>query len=119
MILLAQSWWIPAALAFILFADAIISIRPPAFIRACLDGVKLPREWWWMLIVIKLLGTAGLIVGIWVPGIGFAANTGVIVYFVCAAIAHLRAKFLKQEFWVNCLGMLLLSILALVFSYLV
>ncbi|WP_244303317.1 hypothetical protein [Leucobacter coleopterorum] len=56
--------------------------------------------------------------GIWIPGIGFAANVGVIVYFVCAAAAHVRARFLKREFWINCLGMLLLSILAFVISYL-
>ncbi|WP_244303316.1 hypothetical protein [Leucobacter coleopterorum] len=59
MILLAQPWWIPVALAAILLGDAIISTRPSAFIRHCLDGVKLPREWWWILIVIKLLAAAG------------------------------------------------------------
>ena len=38
------------------------------------------------------------------------ANTGVIVYFLCAAAAHVRARFTGQAFWLNCLGMLALSI---------
>jgi hypothetical protein len=113
MIALIQYWWLPTLLAAVLLGDALASIRPPRFIRDCLDGVRLPREWWWILIVIKLLAVAGLTGGLWIPGIGFAANVGVVVYFVCAAIAHVRARFLGQAFWVNCLGMLLLSVLAL------
>ncbi|WP_115024205.1 hypothetical protein [Corynebacterium minutissimum] len=49
--------------------------------QACLSGVKLPKDWWWALIVITSL----------------------------AAAAHVRAHFLGSEFWINCLGMLALS----------
>lgn len=117
MIALTQFWWAPALLAIVLLGDALASIRPPTFIRDCLDGVRFPREWWWILIVIKLLAAAGLIAGLWIPGVGFAANAGVIAYFICAAAAHLRAQFLGRAFWVNCLGMLLLAVLVL-FSWL-
>ncbi|MGW6353731.1 DoxX family protein [Streptomyces sp. NPDC055092] len=112
-----QMWWPTAALALVLFGDALMSIRPPGFIQGCLDGVGFPRDWWWTLIAIKLLATAGLIAGLKYDGIGLAANTGVIAYFLAAAYAHYRARFLKQEFWVNCLGMLGLSVAVLVFSY--
>lgn len=117
MILLPSFWWIPALLAAVLLADAALSLRPPAFIRDCLNGVKFPREWWWTLIVIKIVAATGLIVGVWVPGIGVAANVGVLAYFFCAAAAHIKARFFGQSFWVNCLGMLALSVLALVASY--
>lgn len=117
MILLPDPWWPAAILAAVLFGDAVLSIRPPKFIRDCLDGVLFPREWWWTLVVIKLAATAGLVVGIFVPGIAFAANVGVIVYFLSAGYAHVRARFLKQEFWVNCLGMLVLAVAALLLSY--
>ncbi|WP_293783129.1 DoxX family protein [uncultured Aeromicrobium sp.] len=117
MILLPGLWWVPAALAFVLLADAALSIRPAAFIRECLNGVRFPHEWWSTLIVIKTLAAAGLIAGIWVPGVGLAANVGVIVYFLCAAGAHLRARFLGPAFWINCLGMLTLAALALVLSF--
>ncbi|MDN5755010.1 MAG: hypothetical protein ACTHWW_02760 [Arthrobacter sp.] len=60
---------------------------------------------------------AGLLVGITVPGIAWAANLAVIAYFLAAAIAHLRARFLRHEFWLNCLGMLVLSASVLLVSY--
>ncbi|OBA83513.1 hypothetical protein A5642_26555, partial [Mycolicibacterium mucogenicum] len=81
--------------------------------------VRLPEDWWWVLIVVKLLAVAGLLVGLKYPGIGVAANAGVIVYFLCAAYAHYRANFLKQEFWINCLGMLGLSVGVFVLSYVI
>ncbi|MER6982990.1 DoxX family protein [Streptomyces carpinensis] len=110
-------WWLTALLAIVLFGDAMMSVRPPGFIQRCLDGVRLPRDWWWTLIVVKLLAAAGLVAGIKYPGVAFAANVAVIGYFVCASYAHYRARFLKQEFWVNCLGMLGLSVSVLVLSY--
>ena len=116
MTLLPDVWWPSALLALALFSDAAMSLFPPKFIRDCLDGVSFPREWWWTLIVIKTLAALGLIAGIWIPGISFAANTGVIAYFLCAVAAHLRARFTGQAFWLNCMGMLALSIAVLVLS---
>lgn len=107
-----EPWWLPVLLALSLFADALMSVRPPMFIQRCLDGVRFPREWWWTLITIKLAATAGLLAGLKYPGIGFATAVGVIAYFLCAAYAHYRARFLGYEFWINCLGMLTLSIAA-------
>lgn len=116
MTLTLNAWWPTALLAAALFVDAAMSVRPPKFIRDCLDGVNFPRDWWWILIVIKTLAVVGLIVGIWIPGVAFSANVAVIVYFCCAGAAHLRARNTGQAFWVNCLGMLLLSVAALVLS---
>jgi len=110
-------WWPTVLLALALLADALMSIRPPAFIQGCLEGVRFPRDWWWTLVVVKLLATAGLIAGLKYAGMGFTTNVAVIAYFLCAASAHFRARFLKQEFWLNCLGMLGLSIAVLTFSY--
>ncbi|MGO1236551.1 DoxX family protein [Microbacterium gubbeenense] len=118
MILLPHVWWLPALLALVLLIDVVLSLRPPKFIRDCLDGVGFPREWWWTLLVIKTTAVVGLVVGIWVPGVAFAANTGVIIYFASAAVAHLRARFTGTEFWINCLGMLALAIAVQVLSVL-
>lgn len=117
MTILPELWWPSTLLALVLFIDAVLSVRPPLFIRDCLTGVGFPRDWWWVLIVVKLLATAGLLVGLVVPGIGVAANIGVVAYFLVAVYAHIRARFLKQEFWLNCLGMLTLSVAALALSY--
>ncbi len=94
-----------------------MSIHPPRFIRDCLDGVRFPRDWWWVLIVVKLLAAAGLLVGLKVEGVGLASNLGVIAYFLAAAYAHIRARFLKQEFWLNCLGMLFFATAVLLYSF--
>lgn len=80
--------------------------------------MNLLQRWWWALIIIELLAAAGLIAGIWIPGIALAANIGVIAYFLCAAIAHIRAGATGMAFRVNCLGMLALSIVLLIISYL-
>ncbi|MCJ8014809.1 DoxX family protein [Paenibacillus sp. KQZ6P-2] len=117
--LVPDPWWLSALLAAVLLFDAIVSIKPPAFIRNCLNGVNFPHDWWWTLIVIKLAATAGLVAGIWIPGVALAANVAVILYFLSASYAHIRARFLKQEFWMNCLGLLALSIIVLVFGFLI
>lgn len=119
MTLIADPWWLSAVLAAALLLDALASIKPPMFIQKCLEGVRFPRDWWWTLIVIKLAATTGLVVGFWIPGVGLATTCAVVVYFVAASCAHVRAHFLKQEFWVNCLGMLAIAVAALVFGYLV
>lgn len=116
MTVIPELWWPSAVLAFVLLCDAALSARPPRFIQDCLDGVGFPQQWWWTLIVIKLLAAAGLIAGIWIPGLALAANCGVIAYFSCAAVAHIRARFTGQVFWLNCLGMLALSIAVLAAS---
>ncbi|MFG3255425.1 DoxX family protein [Streptomyces sp. NPDC048172] len=110
-------WWPTALLALVLLGDALLSLRPPAFIQRCLDGVGFPRDWWWVLVVVKLLAAGGLLAGLALPGVALTANTGVIAYFVCAAYAHYRARFLGQEFWFNCLGMLALSTAVLALSH--
>ncbi|MFT3886598.1 MAG: DoxX family protein [Arachnia sp.] len=117
MTLIPDPSWLPALLAAVLLIDAAASVRPPAFIRDCLDGVHFPRDWWWTLIVIKTLAVLGLVVGMWVPGIALAATVGVVAYFLCAATAHVRARFVGVSFWVNCLGMLGLAVATLVFSF--
>ena len=117
--ILLPSWWAPPVLlATVLLVDVALSIRPVRFIRDCLHSVRFPEEWWWALLVVKMLAVAGLIAGIWIPGLAFAANSGVIAYFLCAAAAHIRARATGSAFWVNCLGMLALSCVTLALSFL-
>jgi hypothetical protein len=47
---------------------------------------------------LKTLGTAGLIVGLWVPGIGLAAAAGLILFFVCAMYTHVLANDISGQF---------------------
>ena len=60
-------------------------------ITAAKAGV--PESWLPMLGILKAAGALGLLVGlIGVPLIGTAAAVGLILFFVCAIIAHLRAR---------------------------
>lgn len=45
--------------------------------------------------------------------------TGLAVYFLTAAWAHIRARYVGRDFWLNCLGMLTGVVLVLVFCFLV
>lgn len=118
MTLIPTSWMLPTLLAAVLLGDVALSIKPVRFIRDCLHSVNFPENWWWSLLVIKVLAAGGLIAGIWVPGLAFAANAGVIAYFLCAAVGHIRARATGTAFWINCLGMLVLSGLTLALSFL-
>lgn len=111
--------WPTIVLIVILVGDAIVSAVPVRLVRDCLDGVRFPiDEWGWVLVYVKLLAAAGLVVGLWQPGVGIATTAGVIAYFVAAAVAHLRAGCLNSTFWINCLGMLAISVAVLAYSYL-
>ena len=110
--------WPVILLAVVVGGDALLSIRPPRFVRDCYAGVGFPLDWGWALVFVKLLGTAGLVVGLRHDGVGVAAATGIVAYFVAAAYAHLRAGFVGVTFWVNCLGMLALSCGVLGWSFL-
>lgn len=109
--------WPVIVLAVLVGGDALVSIRPPKVIVDCLNGVGFPLDWGWALVWIKLVATAGLIVGIWQPGVGVAAVAGIIAYFLAASAAHVRARYVGVTFWINCLGMLAISIGVLLISF--
>lgn len=115
MITTVTTSWLVLALAIVLLGDVVLSIKPVAFIGQCLESVEFPRRYWWVFLVIKTLAAAGLILGLWIPNLALAAAVGTVSYFVCATIAHLRASAYGVAF-AGCLGMLLLSILVLVFG---
>lgn len=117
MTLIPDPDWPQLLLAGLLALDVALSLRPAGFIRTCLNGVAFPEDYWWALIAIKSLAVTGLLAGIWHEGIGLAANVGVVAYFLAAVVAHVRARFLGFELWINCLGFLGIAIGALVLSY--
>lgn len=109
--------WPTVALAIIQAADAVLVAGRPAFIAACLEGVRLPRRWWPLLVWLKAAAAAGLIVGLWLPWLGLVTSLAVVAYFVVAASMHLRARYLGRDFWLNCLGMLTISVAVLLTSF--
>jgi hypothetical protein len=64
------------------------------FVLITAAKVGVPESWLPMLGILKAAGALGLLLGlIGVPLIGTAAAVGLILFFVCAIIAHLRARY--------------------------
>jgi hypothetical protein len=55
------------------------------------DKLGIPRSWLLPLGALKAAGALGLLVGIGVPPLGVAAAVGLVLFFVGAVLAHLRA----------------------------
>ena len=73
--------------------SAAAFFRPPEAILESMAEVDVKESWLPMLGILKAAGALGLLIGIGVPvpSIGTAAAVGLVVYFVGAAIVHLRA----------------------------
>lgn len=112
---MVDPWWPLLVMALIQVADAVMCLRPMAFIETCLQGVRFPNRWWWVLPPLKFATAAGLVVGIWQPPLALLTAAGLVAYFVIAAAMHIRAGYVGRDFWLNCLGMLSLSVALLVF----
>ena len=78
-----------AASAFV----AIANFMRLKFVLTTADKVGVPRSWMTVLGCLNAAAALGLLVGlIGVPLIGTAAAIGLVLYFVGAVIAHLRAR---------------------------
>ena len=78
-----------AASAFV----AVANFMRLEFVLSTAAKVSVPESWITMLGTLNAAAAVGLLVGlIGVPLIGEAAATGLILYFVGAIIAHLRAR---------------------------
>jgi DoxX-like family len=76
-------------------AVAIPDFIPAGFVLANSAKVHVPRSWLPMSGTLKLAGALGLLAGlVGPPAIGIAAATGLVLYFIGAVIAHLRARVL-------------------------
>jgi DoxX-like family len=79
--------------ALVTAAIAIPDFIPAGFVLANSANVHVPRSWLPMLGALKLAGALGLLVGVvGLPVIGIAAATGLVLYFIGAVIAHVRAR---------------------------
>ena len=81
-----------AILALIAAGSGVGKLKGVQLIVENLSKVNVPPSWFPLLAAAELAGAAGLIIGLWVPAIGIAAGIALILYFVGAIIAHLRAN---------------------------
>ena len=63
------------------------------------DKNRVPRSWIRPLGVVLAAGALGLLVGFAVPVLGILAAAGLVLYFVCAFAAHVRANNYQLGPW--------------------
>jgi hypothetical protein len=110
--------WPVVVLAIIQFVDALLCLKPVAFIAQCFDDVRFPRRHWWIMSPIKFAATAGLLAGIWVPWLGAVTSAALVLYFVVAIGMHVAARDFGRNLFVNATGMLLICVGTLVWCFL-
>lgn len=64
-------------------------------VTASLTRLGVPDRMFAVLATLQLLGAAGLLIGIFFRPLGIAAAIGVVLFFLGAVIAHLRANDAK------------------------
>jgi DoxX-like family len=78
-----------------LLASAAAKLTRATRVVDSLTGIGVPIGWFPWLAGAEIAGGIGLIVGLAVGPLGVAAAIGVVLYFIGAVIAHLRAKDYK------------------------
>jgi SNF family Na+-dependent transporter len=61
-------------------------------VKVVADRVQVSRGWMVPFGTLLAAGAVGLLTGLAVPALGTAAGIGLVLYFVCAVTAHLRAR---------------------------
>ncbi|WP_030598153.1 DoxX family protein [Streptomyces fulvoviolaceus] len=70
------------------------------FVLGNMAEVGIPKRRLPLLAVLKLVGAAGLVLGLLgVPVVGVAAATGLVLLFACAVAVHLRARVFHSIAW--------------------
>ena len=78
------------------------------------ERLGVPSSWMVPLGSLLAAGSIGLVVGFAVPVLGTAAACGLVLYFVCAAAAHMRARDTQLLSWINWAVFFSLAVAALV-----
>jgi hypothetical protein len=119
MTLLPDPVWPVVVLAIISAVDGALCLKPAVFIAQCFEDVGLPRRYWRLTPLIKFAAAAGLVAGIWIPGLGLLTAVCLVLYFVIAIVMHIRARDFGRNLFLNAIGMLVLCVATLVFCFLV
>ena len=78
-------------LAIMCTASASMKLRKNEQAVAVIGGtVGIPLRFFPVLSALELAGAAGVLIGLWIEPLGVVAAAGLVVYFISAAIGHLR-----------------------------
>ena len=71
---------------------AVLNFSGAESVKVVADRVQVSQRWMIPFGTLLAAGAAGLLIGIAVPMLGYAAAIGLVFYFVCALGAHIRAR---------------------------
>jgi DoxX-like family len=61
-------------------------------VKVVADRVHVSQKWMLPFGTLLAAGAVGLLLGVAIPAVGIAAGIGLVVYFICALAAHIRAR---------------------------
>lgn len=92
---------------------AVLNFRHDKSVTDSCERLSVPVSWQLLLGTLLGAGAAGLAIGFAAPVLGTAAGCGLVLYFVCAAGAHIRARDRLVSAWVNWFAFFALSVAVL------
>lgn len=102
--------WPVLVMAGIQLVEGTLCVGPVQFVQKCYRDVNFPERWWWVVPIVKFAATAGLVTGLWIPGLGAVTTLALITYFVVAISMHIRARDFGRNLFVNASGMLVICV---------
>jgi DoxX-like family len=101
-----------AAIAYA--SAAVLNFAHNKSVAELAERLRVPMSWMVRLGFLLGAGSLGLVAGFAVPVLGTAAACGLVLYFLCAAGAHIRARDTRLLNWVNWAAFFSLAVAALV-----
>jgi hypothetical protein len=92
---------------------AVLNFTHNTSIAETAERLRVPMSWQVPLGFLLAAGSLGLVAGFTVPVLGTAAACGLVLYFLCAAGAHIRARDTRLLAWLNWAAFFSLAVAAL------
>ena len=93
---------------------AVLSFTHHKSVVETVEWLRVPVSWMVPLGFLLAAGSLGLVAGFAIPALGTAAAGGLVLYFLFAAGAHIRARDTRLLAWVNWAAFFSLAVAALV-----
>ena len=93
---------------------AILNFTHSKSVATTAERLRVPVSWQVPLGFLLAVGSLGLVAGFAIAVVGTAAACGLVLYFLCAAGAHIRARDTRIVAWLNWAAFYLLAVAALV-----
>jgi uncharacterized membrane protein len=92
---------------------AVLNFAHNKSVAETAERLRVPVSWQVPLGFLLAAGSLGLVAGFAVPVLGTAAACGLVLYFLCAAGVHIRARDTRLSSWINWSAFFSLAVAAL------